>query len=304
MKKIKTKQLGAIIMLVFAGMIWGGSFVVVKDSLDYITPLWQLALRLGVAVIPSVVLAIINIRKWNFRIIKKGIILGLIFSAALISQNKGMQYVSASKSAFLTGTYVAFLPLFEMLFLRKKIQPRRIAAALICTAGAALLTIQGRFVPEWGDLSLLLCGAMYAVHLIYIDENMDINPVLLHIGQIVTAAVICMVVAFIFEPVPQKVSVRCVPGLLYCGILEVFVGFFFQLIGQKNASTSISAILLSMEAVYGALFSAIFLGDKMNVKMAVGSALIVASAIVNGLGGNDRGECSAKTVRKNDSSGK
>ena len=199
---------------------------------------------------------------------------------------------------------MAFLPLFEMLFLRKKIQPRRIVAALICTAGAALLTIQGRFVPERGDLSLLLCGAMYAVHLIYIDENMDINPVLLHIGQIVTAAVICMVVAFIFEPGPQKVSVRCVPGLLYCGILEVFVGFFFQLIGQKNASTSISAILLSMEAVYGALFSAIFLGDKMNVKMAVGSALIVASAIVNGLGGNDRGDCSAKTVRKNDSSGK
>ena len=286
MKKIKAKQFGAIVMLVLAGMIWGGSFVVVKDSLDYVTPLWQLALRRGVAVIPAAVLAIINIDKWDFRSLGKGAVLGVIFAAALICQNKGMEYVSASKSAFLTGTYVAFLPLLEIILFRKKIPSRRIAAALICTAGAALLTLQGRFVPEWGDLSLLLCGAMYAIHLIYIDKNMDINPVILHIGQIIFAAIICMVAAIVFEPVPCTVNLHCVPGLIYCGVLEVFVGFFFQMIGQKNASTSISAILLSMEAVYGAVFSAIFLNEKMSTKMVIGSAMIAISAVINGLGGN------------------
>lgn len=287
MKKIKAKQLSAIIMLVLAGMIWGGSFVVVKDSLDYITPLWQLALRLGVATIPAAVLAIINIGKWNFRSIGKGAVLGVIFSAALISQNKGMEYVSASKSAFLTGTYVAFLPLFEIIFLRKKIPPRRIAAALLCTAGAAMLTLQGKFLPEWGDLSLLLCGAIYAVHLIYIDKNTEVNPVILHIGQIFSAAVVCLIAAIIVEPMPAAVSMHCVPGLIYCGIFEVFVGFFFQLIGQKNAGTSISAILVSMEAVYGAIFSAIFLNEIMSIKMIIGSVMIAGSAIINGLGGNN-----------------
>jgi drug/metabolite transporter (DMT)-like permease len=61
----------------------------------------------------------------------------------------------------------------------------------------------------------------------------------------------------------------------------VFVGFFFQLLGQKNVSTSLSAILLSMESVYGAIFSAIFLGEKMTLRMAIGSALIVSAAIIN-----------------------
>lgn len=287
MEKTKAKQLGAIILLVLAGMIWGGSFVVVKDSLDYMTPLWQLALRLGVAVIPAAVLAIINISKWDFRSFAKGAVLGVIFAAALICQNKGMEYVSASKSAFLTGTYVAFLPLFEIIFLRRRIPPRRIIAAIVCTLGAAVLTLQGKFTPEWGDLSLLACGAMYALHLMYIDENMHINPVILHIGQIISAAVVCMAAAIIVEPMPHTVNLRCIPGLIYCGILEVFVGFFFQMLGQKNASTSISAILLSMEAVYGAVFSAVFLHEKMSVRMIIGSAMIVASAIINGVGGRN-----------------
>lgn len=55
----------SVIMLILAGMIWGGSFVVVKDSLDYITPLWQLALRLLVASVPAAVLAVINLNKWD-----------------------------------------------------------------------------------------------------------------------------------------------------------------------------------------------------------------------------------------------
>ena len=185
----KTVKTISVIMLILAGMIWGGSFVVVKDSLDYITPLWQLALRLLVASVPAAVLAVINLNKWDRKSICHGAVLGVIFAAALIFQNKGMQYVSASKSAFLTGTYVAFLPVIEIVFLRRRVAARKIIAAVICTIGAAVLTLQGRFVPEWGDLSLLACGALYAVHLIYIDENMSINPILLHTGQIIAAAV-------------------------------------------------------------------------------------------------------------------
>lgn len=115
----------SVIMLILAGMIWGGSFVVVKDSLDYITPLWQLALRLLVASVPAAVLAVINLNKWDRKSICHGAVLGVIFAAALIFQNKGMQYVSASKSAFLTGTYVAFLPVIEIVFLRRRVAARK-----------------------------------------------------------------------------------------------------------------------------------------------------------------------------------
>ena len=155
----------SVIMLILAGMIWGGSFVVVKDSLDYITPLWQLALRLLVASVPAAVLAVINLNKWDRKSICHGAVLGVIFAAALIFQNKGMQYVSASKSAFLTGTYVAFLPVIEIVFLRRRVAARKIIAAVICTIGAAVLTLQGRFVPEWGELSACvwctLCRTSY-----------------------------------------------------------------------------------------------------------------------------------------------
>lgn len=269
--------------MMLACIVWGLSFVVVKDSLDYFTPMWQLALRLMVAAGPALVIALMNLKKWNWATVKKCVILGVIFFLAIFVQNFGMNYVSASKSAFLTGTYVAFVPLIEILILRKKLKLKKILAAAVCLMGTGFLTLRGTLVPESGDLLLIFCGFWYAVHLLYIDQCEEISPVLLHMGQILVAFVLALMGALLLEPVPTSFTFHSMSGLVYCGIFEILLGFFFQLVGQKNTSATLSGILLSMESIFAALFAILFLHEIMSWTMIVGSMFIIAAAIINGI---------------------
>lgn len=104
----------------------------------------------------------------------------------------------------------------------------------------------------------------------------------MHIGQVLTATVLSLLAAVLFETPPQEINTRCWLGLAYCGLLEVFLCFFLQIIGQKNSNAALASILLSMESVYAAFFAFLFLGDVMSVPMVIGSAMIFSAAVING----------------------
>lgn len=264
-----------------ASIIWGGSFVITKDTLDYISPLWQLALRLSIASILALIFTIINYKKWNKPTVCKSSLLGVFFFGALCLQNIGMQFVSASKSGFLTTTYVAFVPVVEFVFLRRKVRMPQILAAIICTIGAAMLSLRGDFALALGDSLIIGCGFMYAVHLLYADACQKEDALLMHLGQVLTATVCALAAAIIFEPIPDNINLHCWLGLIYCGVLEVFLCFFLQIVGQKKTPASLSSILLSLEAVFSAFFAMIFLQETMSLIMVIGCGLIFISAVIS-----------------------
>ena len=72
-------------------------------------------------------------------------------------------------------------------------------------------------------------------------------------------------------------------GLLYLAVFSTTVAYLLQNSGQKYLSASTSAILLSMESVFGTLFSVIFLKDVLTGKMLVGCALMFAAVLLSEL---------------------
>lgn len=280
-EKTEKKQLPAILMLTAAGLIWGISFVVVKDSLDYMTPLWQLAGRLLVACGAACVLFFREFRKMNALTVKRGMILGVLFAAALVLQNIGCNYTSASKCAFLTGSYVAFVPLLELVFLRRKLTLRKGLAVVLCMAGMAFLTLEGSLRLGMGDLLVILCGVAYAVHILYIDRcEEQVSPLHLHMLQIITATVISLAAALLTEPLPENINIHAAGGMVYCGIFEILLGFFLQLKGQKNTNPTLAGILMSMESVYACIFAAIFLHEAFTVPMIAGCVMMFLAAVL------------------------
>ena len=279
---MKGKKIGSLTALVAAGVIWGGSFVVTKDALDYLTPAWQLALRLLVASVPAILIACVYQRKWTKARIQKSMILGSAFFGALFLQNIGMQYVSASKAGFLTTTYVAFVPLISMVVLRKRVKKRQVLAAGICMVGAAMLATQDVRGVQAGDILVLCCGFLYAVHLLLTDRYKEEDSLMLHVGQILVAAFLSVLAAVILEPLPVGMNMHVMSGLMYCGLLEVFLCFFLQIIGQTYTPPALASILLSMESVYSAIFASIFLQESMSLVMWTGCLMILAAAMING----------------------
>jgi drug/metabolite transporter (DMT)-like permease len=280
---VKSKKALSIGMLVAAGIVWGATFVVVKDSMDYISPLWQLALRLLIACMLMLAIFHRRLAQIKRQAVIQGVFLGVLFFLALLFQNLGCKETTASKCSFLTVSYVAFVPILEMLILKKRLTGRKLLSVVICLSGMALLTLNGNFSVEKGDLLVILCGLLYAFHILYIDHcSTTMDAMDMHLMQIITATVLAFGAAIIFEPIPVVTNVHCWMGLIYCGIFEVVVGFFFQLKGQQNTSPTLAGILVSMESVYGSIFAAIFLRESFTLRMIAGCAAIFLAAVVEG----------------------
>lgn len=268
-------------MLLAASMIWGSSFVVVKDSLDYATPAWQLFYRLAVASLGGILLFTTQIRLVRVKYIRQGVVLGILFAAALIFQNYGANLSSASKCAFLTVSYVAFTPLLEAVFLRRKLTAAKIVTVTVCMAGIGLITINETLSFESGDTFLLLTGLFYAAHLLWIDRCDESDGVIIiHITQIWTACLLSLAAALLLEPFCFCTNSSFVLGVTYCGIFEVLIGFLLQFKGQQRTNPQLAGILLSSECVFAGLFGVIFQHDSFRVKMGAGCFLIFVSAIL------------------------
>lgn len=278
---MKGKNIGSILMLILAAAIWGGSFAVIKDSLDYVTPLWQLALRLAVASVGGMVIFPLQLKHIRKKYIFQGVVLGVIFAAALIPQNYGASLTTASKCAFLTVSYVAFTPLLCALFCKERLTPKKVLTVIICMTGVGLITLNEGLVLQKGDIFLIITGIAYAGHITWIEKNADAeNSLIMHIVQIWTAALISLAAALIAEPFSISYEGDFVFSIIYCGIFEVLVGFLLQIKGQQNTSPSLAGIILSMECVFAAVFGIAFMGDTFTFKAALGCILIFISAIL------------------------
>ena len=146
--------------------IWGFAFVVVKDTVDTVPPVYMMAFRFTIATIGLALIFVKKIKKINPSILLHGGIIGLCLFLAYLLQTIGIQYTTAGKNAFLTTVYVIFVPLILWLFTRKFPGIRIIIASILALVGVALLTLQDSLIMNKGDVMTLFCGIFfhYVVH--------------------------------------------------------------------------------------------------------------------------------------------
>jgi len=125
----------AYISLAFVGLIWGSTFIIVKDSLNSIGPFTLLTLRFIVASL--VLYIIIKIKNLNIKDNWKwGLISGVAQFCTYVPQVIGLMYTTPINSAFITVAYIIFIPLAHVLLLKKI--PRNIEFLSVAVAIAGL----------------------------------------------------------------------------------------------------------------------------------------------------------------------
>lgn len=282
LKENRVKILASI-GLVVAALIWGFAFVVVKNSLDQIPPVYMLAFRFTIASIGLGIIFFKRIKKIKKANIMAGIILGIFLYLGYVLQTIGCLYTTAGKNAFLTTIYVVIVPFLYWVISKKSPDAYCIASAFMAIVGIGLLSLNGNMTINIGDVLTLLCGFAFAVHLIYINkfsEHQD--PIILTFIQIFVAAVLSWMTAPIMDgSFPMEVTrPDMLGGMLYLGICSTMIAFLLQNVCQKYTEPSTAALLLSMEAVFGVVFSIIFLGEFLTTKMLIGCALIFTAVIM------------------------
>ncbi len=273
--------------LVTAAAIWGFAFVIVKDSLDYVGAVWEIAFRFSIA---ALLLAAIYAKKLpllDAAAWRHGIVLGSFLFLAYFLQTIGCKYTTAGKNAFLTTIYVILVPLFGWALGARRPGWHVFVAALLAVAGIALLALPdggtSLLAVNNGDILTLACGIFYALHICFVARYAGReDPVLLTVLQFAVAALLGWLSApFVDGAFPAQAAAqpRVIMAMLYLGVFSTMVAFVLQNLCLKYVPSALAALLLSLESVFGVLFGTAILKEQLSARMWLGCALIFAAIL-------------------------
>lgn len=273
--------------LILTAAIWGFAFVVVKDSVDTIPPVYMVSIRYTIAAVLLGFVLISQFKKLNRYYWIHGAVTGLMLALGYITQTIGCKYTTAGKNAFLTTIYVILIPLISWPLNKKRPHFVVFLSAVMALVGIGLLALRnegGVLGFNVGDILTLICGLFYALHIIFTAKfSQDKNPVILTWIQFIVAAVFSWAVSPLIDgsfSVALLKSSRVIFSMLYLGIFSSLVAFLLQNICLKYMESSLASLFLSLESVFGVIFSAIFLRERMTLVMIVGCVLIFAAITI------------------------
>ncbi|MBS9721035.1 DMT family transporter [Tianweitania sp. BSSL-BM11] len=276
----------ANLLLLLAGAIWGMGFVAQATAMDTIGPLLFVGLRFLVAtlcVLPFVLResskAALPLKRTQWLAF---VWVGLMLFGAITAQQFGLLTTSVTNSGFLTGLYVVLTPILGVVLFRQFPHVVVWPAALCALTGIFLLsggTLTGLSTGDW----LTIIGAAFcSLQVIFIARSaaQTGRPITLAATQFAVCGIIGTSAALVFEPISVQAINGAAKEILYAGIFSGGLAFTLQVVGQRYTTASQAAIFLSSEAVFAALFGAIFLHERLPSAALGGCALILASMLV------------------------
>lgn len=290
-KETGLKILGRLLLL-FATVVWGSSFTVLKSTMDKVPYLYILAIRfLSSAALIGVVF-IKRVKKMYRSSFLRGATVGVVLSLAYIVQTCGLQYTTASRNAFLTATYCVMTPFLVWLFFKTPPKSYDIAAAVICLAGIALVSFSGAKDEGGGNYLLgdgltLVCAVFYALQIICLNnsEKHGDDAMQTVFTELLVTGFICAAGTLIFDlpknPASFALNVEQILKIAYLSVVCTLLAQTALMYGQKFTPPSESALILSLEAVFGVLFGVIIGSEKLGVWLVIGFALIFVAMIVS-----------------------
>ena len=293
-----SKQLKADLSLFSITIIWGSSFIVMKNISDDVPAYAYLAMRFLVA---SIILALIfnkNLKGINFSGIMRGLLIGLLLYAGMMLQVLGLKTTTASNSAFITGLNVIMVPIISVFLLKKRPPLNAVIGVILAALGLFFLTgFQGNWVI--GDTLTLMCAVCFALQIIFIDKfasDMDIYH--LAFIQVTSAAVFYLITWAGIEfasadPTPVVLDSKIIFTILYTGAFGTAFGYGVQTIAQKYTTPTRTALILTCEPVFGAIFALIVPDiygntETLTIKTFIGCLLILSGMIVTELNFRNR----------------
>ncbi len=275
-------SIGAKLALFGATLIWGSSFLIVKTSMDVIQPHMLLAFRFTIAVVLLCIVFHKCLKKLNRDYFIKGGIMGTLLFVAYSLQTIGITDTTPGKNAFLTAIYCVLVPFFFWPVAKKRPDSFNIIAAFITIIGIGLVSLNGDLSVSMGDGLTMISGVFFAIHMVAVAKfTGGRDAILLTILQFGFAGIYSWIVGLIFEDIPVNLDVASVSGLLYLAVFATAVALLLQNVGQKYTHPAPASIIMSLESVFGVLFSVVFYHEVITVKLFIGFCLIFFAVILS-----------------------
>jgi drug/metabolite transporter (DMT)-like permease len=266
----------ATLLLIGITAVWGSTFFLIRDVVLEVSPADFLAVRFTIAALAMLAVFWRPMLALSRREIQIGVGLGILYAVAQVLQTVGLAHTDASRSGFITGTYVVLTPILTAVLLRERIPRSTWAAVLMATAGLATLSLNDLGFG-FGESVTLLAAAFYALHIIGLGRYSSPGSAAgLSTVQMVVIAVVSLVAA-----APGGISLPPDRGawaaVLYMALIAGAVAIWAQTWAQSHLTATRAAIVMTLEPVFAAGFAVGLGGESLTVRMLVGGAMILAA---------------------------
>lgn len=273
--------------LVAVTVVWGSTFVMVKDGVERIPPYSFNALRFSVAAVVLGACCLPALRTLGRDGRRHGAVLGVFLFAGYALQTAGLRHTAASTAGFITGMFVVFTPVLSAALLRRRPGPAAVAGVALATAGLGLLSLRGSWYPGFGDLLVLGCALAFAAHIVGLGAWSQRHATLpLTTVQLAVAALLHSATAAAVElpGAAYRWDAAVIGALLVTALLASAAGFWIQTAAQRVIPPTRTAIILTMEPVFAGLFGYALLRERLSARGWLGAGLILAGMLTAELG--------------------
>ena len=293
----------AIAALNAATLIWGSQHPIIKDVVADASPSSTNAARFCIAAAAS--LPFLPGAPWRATAEGRdpeltantwsaGFELGCWSFLGFALQAIGLQFTTASRSAFLLYLNVKLVPLLALLLYGRQSPLRTWASAALAFAGTALLSYDGG-PPNIGDVWCVASALASACFILRLEEAASAKaiPSELNAATIVCSAALTSAwAAAELYLVPEgggggrlnelaAALSEHVPALLYLALVTTAVAQWLQAIGQSRVNAQDAAVIYALDPVYAAGFSWLLLGESLGPQGLAGVATVLAAVALS-----------------------
>ena len=216
------------------------------------------------------------------------LMIGALIAGALIFlgagfQQVGIQYTTIGNTGFITGLYIIFVPVLS-LFLGHRYPHGIWFAVILACVGLYLLSGMDGVTIAYGDLLVLVGAIFWAFHVIVIDHMTDRHD------QIKFAALQFMVCSLLSYGAALYVGDKAFlftfdewKWVIISGVLAVGFGYTLQVIGQTTSPPTQAAVIMSLEAVFAAIFGYFYFDEILSNRALLGCILMFTGCLLTQL---------------------
>ena len=283
--------------LLFTTVIWGGTFAIIKTALGSISPMIFLSFRFSVAAILFLPFVFGRLKKLDSSSIKGGLILGLLYFGGFATQTLGLNYTSATKSAFITGTFVIFTPIFQIIIEKKLPTKGNIIGIILVASGLLFLSSRENHfldvIHEFGtnfnvgDYLTLICAVFYSLYIVYLDiVSKKFDNLSLVFMQISVTAVGGITGAMIFQATGIDISrfilnKDVIFAVIYTSLLATILTTTLQTKFQKYITPAKAGIIFSFEPIFASVVAFFLLSEKISNFGFIGCIFIFCGLLIS-----------------------
>lgn len=266
----------ATLVLLGVTASWGSSFFMIHDLVERVPPLDFIAVRFAIAGVLLLLVAPRSVLRLSAAARRQAAVLGVVYGVAQVLQTTGLAHTAASVSGFITGMYVVLTPVLAAVLLRNRITLTTWAAVALAFAGLAVLSLSG-FSIGYGEALTFVSAVLFALHIVGLGAwATEADALGMAILQVVAVAVICLVASAPGGIVlPQ--STADWTTVVYLAIFPAGLALLGQTWAQAHLSATRTAIIMSTEPVFAALFAIALGGESVTVRMLAGGLMVLVA---------------------------